>query len=370
MSVQYNNIEKFVHPYGFTLVTLKEDYVKVVQEKRSITFKCPQEHEMTLVHAVFINKKSKFTREKLPMKDFCSGCVEVRNKKESEDKFRSEIEEETGHTIIELDNQTREVVYQCGTCGEKNHSFIQSMKVNTGVCHHCQNDQFKLQYEDLKLRVEEKGFILLTKKEEYKNNKENLKVICICKSIHECVLWDITRGRMCVTCKQARYKVTCLEKYGEDNVSKVPDIFAKIQFSSLARKHMMLPITKRELVLMGYEPQAITFLLQQESDPLLGRKLEEDDIVVGKEVMRFRYHTDYKKEHIYFPDIQIRDTKVIIEVKSSYTFHYHVRLNYLKFRQVVQDGYILRLLMFSGYNMNLVDITCKILDDVEQILVL
>ena len=368
MAIQYNNINKFVNPHGFKLVTKKEDYIILEQDKRVITFKCPSEHEITLVHAVFMNKKSKFTRENLPMIDFCSVCVELRNKKESEDRFKNEIEEETGHTIIELDNQTREVVYQCGTCGEKNHSFIQNMKVNTGVCHHCQNEQFKLKYEDVKQRVEEKGFVLLTKETEYKNNKQLLNVICTCGLDHIEILFDITRGKACNTCKQKRCKITCLEKYGEDNVSKVPHILSKIQYSNISRKNMILPITKRELVLMGYEPQAISFLLEQDKDSLLSRKIEEDDICVGKDVTRFRYYDDDGKEHIYFPDLQIRNTNIIIEVKSYYTFHYNVRTNYLKFKKVVQDGYILRLLMFNGYKMSLVDITCKTVDDVEQIM--
>lgn len=64
----------------------------------------------------------------------------------------------------------------------------------------------------------------------------------------------------------------------------------------------------------------------------------------------------------------IRGSNLIIEVKSIYTFHYHVRINYLKFRKVVEDGYRLRLLMFQGYKMNLTDITCTTLKDVEQIL--
>lgn len=45
-----------------------------------------------------------------------------------------------------------------------------------------------------------------------------------------------------------------------------------------------------------------------------------------------------------------------------------MRINYLKFRKVVEDGYRLRLLMFQGYKMNLTDITCTTLEDVEQIL--
>jgi hypothetical protein len=133
---------------------------------------------------------------------------------------------------------------------------------------------------------------------------------------------------------------------------------------------MILPKTQRELVLMGYEPQAILYLLNQKTDPILGRPIKEDEIRVGKEVPLFRYHTDDQKEHIYFPDIHLKDTNVIVEVKSLYTLHYHLYLNYLKFKKVVEDGYQLRLLMFRDYKMNLIDLTFSSLEEVKEVLLL
>lgn len=241
------------------------------------------------------------------------------------------------------------------------------MKSNTGVCHHCQNQQFKLNHDNLKQRVEEKGFVYLTKRDEYINNK-NIKVMCPCLQIIECSIADIERGRLCKQCKPSRYKITCLEKYGEDNVSKVPEIFEKIQSNSFLRKNMILPISKRTLVLMGYEPQAVTFLLEQSNDKILGTQIIEDDILVGKDVPRFRYQTDDGKEHVYFPDIHIKNSKVIIEVKSIYTFEFQKRMNYLKFKKVVEDGYILRLIMYIDYKMNMKDIVFENLNDLEQLL--
>ena len=179
------------------------------------------------------------------------------------------------------------------------------MKVNKGCCHYCQNDQFKLEYEDIKQRVEGKGLILVTKQSEYKNNKQKLKIICSCGDNHEAILIDITRGKLCKKCKVIKYKATCLAQYGEDNVSKVYDIFAKIQFHSFSHKSVILPKTGRELIVMGYEPQAIMFLLQQGIDPILEKKIDEDDIIVGKDVPRFRYEIDDGSKHIYFPDMLI-----------------------------------------------------------------
>lgn len=61
MAVQYKNIEKFVNPHGYTVVTPKDAYIVLPQNERTITFQCENQHKMTLTHAVFINKKSKFT---------------------------------------------------------------------------------------------------------------------------------------------------------------------------------------------------------------------------------------------------------------------------------------------------------------------
>lgn len=317
---------------------------------------------MELCQGAYINKKSLFTRKKLPMSDFCSVCVKEHDKLESEQRFIKEIEEHTGHIVKCLDSTSREVLYQCCTCGETNHSFISNMLTNTGVCHLCQNDKFKLQYDDIKQRVENKKLILISKPEEYTNNKDKLKLICTCGEKFEAVLNDIRRGKLCNNCKLDRCRKTCLELYGEDNVSKVPEIFDKIQSSVFRRKHFILPQTKRELIVMGYEPQAITMLLQNGT-------IQEDDIIVGKDVPRFRYKDDEDKEHIYFPDIHIKHTQLIIEVKSTYTFHYHVRLNYHKFRSVLGNGYQLRLIMFNN-RMECTDLLCSTVDDVEKILLL
>ncbi len=360
MTTQYNNIKKFLEPYSYTIVTTKDEYYANPLESRSVIINCSKNHSMELCQGAYINKKSLFLRKKFPMNDFCSICVKENDKRESIELFIKEIEEKTGHTVIHLDNTSREVLYKCCSCGETCNSFIPSMLKNTGVCHLCQNVKFRLEYDDVKKRIENKGIVLLTK--QYSNNKEKLKLICRCGKEYETVLHEVERGRLCINCKTYRCKKTCLELYGEDNVSKVPEIFAKIQASVYRRKHIILPETKREIIVMGYEPQAITILLEKE-------KIHEDNIIVGINVPRFRYTDDDEKEHVYFPDIHIKDTNIIIEVKSTYTFHYHVRLNYHKFRSVITNGYMIRLMMFDN-EMKLTDITFSTIDDVEKFFLL
>jgi hypothetical protein len=358
MSRQYRNIVQFVAPHGYHLMTTEQEYVDM-REKVFIV-RCPRLHDMELVIGSFINKKSKFTREQIPMEQFCSVCVGESNKAESEKTFKERIEEVSGHVVLELDNQTRKVVYQCGTCGEKSASFIQNLVHNSGVCHHCQNDKFKLAYEDVKQRVEARGFTLLLKEDEYVNNKQLLPVVCPCSQVQHVVLRGITRGRFCMQCQTARTKATCMERYGETNVSKVPEIFERIVAGLYKRKSFTFPKTGRCVTLMGYEPQAIEYLLSQ-PDAVLGRMIQEEDIKTGAEIPRFRYQHD--GEHVYFPDLMV--DKMIVEVKSDYTFGYHPRLNQSKARAVIEQGYVMRFLIFDR-KMNVLDKVFRTASDLND----
>jgi hypothetical protein len=340
MARQYANIVSFVGPHGYVLKTGEEEYKGM--EKKEVCFVCPAGHEMTLQHPVYINKKSKFLREKLSMEEFCSVCVSERNRGDSVDKFIEKIEKK-GHLVLEVEHRTRKVVYQCGNCGERCNSYIQNMLVNTGVCHHCQNVQFRVSHEEVKRRVEEKGFELKMEDGEYETNKK-VMVECPCGKVHPMQLSDIKKGKRCPDCRIQRMKQTCMERYGEDNPSKVPEIYERIVERLFSRKKFVFP-SGREVTVMGYEPQAIERLLAQERDLVLDRKIEEDEIRVGREVPRFRYRMD--GDHVYFPDMWIRDTKVIIEVKSDYTFSFHPMLNYEKGKAVVEAGYVFRLMIFD-----------------------
>lgn len=98
---------------------------------------------------------------------------------------------------------------------------------------------------------------------------------------------------------------------------------------------------------MGYEPQAILFLLERAIDPYLDIKLIENHIIVGKHVNRFVYHYQDGKKHTYFPDIMINGTNHVIEVKSRYTFYKELSKNYLKFQAVIKASCCLRLMIYN-----------------------
>lgn len=207
---------------------------------------------------------------------------------------------------------------------------------------------------------------LLTKEDEYTNNKQKIKMLCKCGEPYEAVLSDIKRGKNCKSCKTEKFKETCLEIYGEDNVSKVPFIFEKILISNFRRKVFEFPETKRKVIVMGYEPMAITTLISRETDPYLLKKIHEDDIILGKEIKRFRYKDNEGTDHVYFPDIYINNTNHIIEVKSDYTFYRDREINILKFRAVVENGYILRLMIYNDKKELKYESMCITTENIEK----
>ncbi len=83
------------------------------------------------------------------------------------------------------------------------------------------------------------------------------------------------------------------------------------------------------------------------------RKIEEDDICVGEDVVCFKYLDEDKKNRIYYPDMMLKNTKHIYEVKSVYTFNLNYKRNFCKFMSL--DGYILHVIIFENKK-NILDI--------------
>jgi hypothetical protein len=341
MARQYSNISAFVSSIGYTLKTTVEEYTQ--QDKKSIEILCPNNHCMSFIIQSFKNKKVAYDKGKY--ETFCAICVKEVDTKESEQKAIEKIESFTGHKVLSIDISSRKVVYLCKTCGKENNGHVQNLLKNKGYCRNCENDHQKLSFDDVKQRVEKMGLTLLTKKEEYVNNKMKLSLLCACGEVDSRKLSDIEKGKRCAkNCKLQRFKDTCMEKYGVQNVSQDPKIFAKITKSLFKRKEFTFPDSGRTINLLGYEPQAIDYLLDQKEDKYLKRAIEEDEIRVGVDIPSFSYTDIDGKERVYHPDFAIED--MIIEVKGDWTLHKWKDTNLRKFKAVVEKGYKLRLLLF------------------------
>lgn len=145
-----------------------------------------------------------------------------------------------------------------------------------------------------------------------------------------------------------KFKEVMLEKYGVENALQCPKLFHKMIKSSFSKKEYVFKISGRKVNVMGYEHIAIDYLLSKPNSYL--KKLpKEDEIIVGEEIPIFTYIDDIKKGHVYYPDIQVKNTDLIIEVKSVYTFNRSPRINYLKFKEVAKQGYTLQVLIYSSH---------------------
>lgn len=161
----------------------------------------------------------------------------------------------------------------------------------------------------------------------------------------------------CFTCKKENKTFT-------GNLARSNGVCSKCQND---KNKLDFDYIKKEINVMGYESQAILWILKQTCDPLLYRVIEEDEIIndVVTDIVNFSYINN-KKKHVYFPDFMIKETKIVIEVKSEYIFNKEYSKNKLKFQSVVNNGYILRLIMFDG-KMNILDYICKTLEDIEKL---
>jgi hypothetical protein len=189
---QYKNVNEFLATIGFSMPMTPEQYKA---EKKAVIV-CPRGHRKELAKTSLQNKISMFRRGEVDQ--FCGDCLKESEHAESEEKYTRLIEEKTGHIVLEVDVKTRNVVYECGSCGEKAHSNTGSLiRQNIGYCKSCENSRMKLTYSDLKRKVEEMGAQLLTQPEEYTNNKMLLSIICSCGKEDKKALSDIRKGKKC-----------------------------------------------------------------------------------------------------------------------------------------------------------------------------
>lgn len=208
--------------------------------------------------------------------------------------------------------------------------------------------------------VEEHGMKLLLNDSDYKNNKQILPLECKCGRPHQAVLSDIKKDKHCQECKKEKYKETCLEKYGVENAFESEEIKQKsketcmkkfgfehaMRHPDIIRKSLQTAYHKVEyelpsgekVLLMGYEPIALKELYKE--------GYREDQIKLV-DVPTFIYPDENGKQHTYIPDMYIPHLHQIIEIKSLFTYEQKKDHNEEKFKQVVKDGYQLRVMVYD-----------------------
>ena len=141
----------------------------------------------------------------------------------------------------------------------------------------------------------------------------------------------------------------------------VDDIFYKSQVNQITNKEYTFS-DNTKITVQGTEDLTINFLLKHENK-ILKRKINENEILV-KNIPNFKYIFE-DKEHKYYPDIYIKDTKLIIESKSIYTHNRQGPLkNYCKYKSVNNNGYDIMVVMINDKR-KIVDIWYFLRDGTE-----
>ena len=148
-----------------------------------------------------------------------------------------------------------------------------------------------------------------------------------------------------------KIRLTCQEKYGVDHVMQDPKIFERCQKAqqraAYKYKDYVSPSGKLYKV-QGYEGPVINYLLQA--------GIAEDDLTNTRfEVPIIQYFFN-KKERIYFPDIYIKSKRMLVEVKSTYTYSREVNKNLAKQNAAKDLGYHHIIIVWDAVNDSIIEI--------------
>lgn len=135
---------------------------------------------------------------------------------------------------------------------------------------------------------------------------------------------------------QEKWKQTCLEKYG-GHPNQNPNVQAKQEINSYKFKEFTFP-SGRLVKYQGYENLAINDLL---------KIYPEDDIYVGRGAVPIFHYECEGIKRVYFPDIFIKSSNTIIEVKSEWTVKLHTARLDDKAKGVKEAGYNFEVWVYS-----------------------
>jgi len=136
-------------------------------------------------------------------------------------------------------------------------------------------------------------------------------------------------------------KKTNNKRYGCDNPMQNKEVYEKSQKNMAKIKEYKMPSGDIRKV-RGYEPNAIKYLLNCNYD-------ENDILTSAVDIPSFKYIFD-GKSHTYYPDIYIKSSNIIIEVKSPYTYRVDFSKNMCKKKSVQNTEYNFQLWIFTSNN--------------------
>jgi hypothetical protein len=162
-----------------------------------------------------------------------------------------------------------------------------------------------------------------------------------------------------------KMKKAIYDKYGVDNVSKLPYIRAKVENTMVKKFGKAFPLQNGILlekykntnfIKYGYEnPMQNADIAEKSSKNSFKIKkytFESGNIIniQGYENITLDYLLKNKlgKYHRYYPDIFIKKDNIIIEVKSVYTYNMNIQTFHLKKKACQYLGYDFQSFIYTG----------------------
>ena len=135
---------------------------------------------------------------------------------------------------------------------------------------------------------------------------------------------------------------------------KDPDFAHKVRVGGFKAKEYLLP-SGNIVKIQGWEPIALDNLLQiyQENDIAIC------DADIQKEIGRISYEFE-NKQRTYRPDLYIRSTNTIIEVKSTWTFKKDLAKNIAKKQACLKLGFNFEFMIFNNKKQRVDENYCRV----------
>ncbi len=129
-------------------------------------------------------------------------------------------------------------------------------------------------------------------------------------------------------------KSTNIQRYGVSNPMFVDEFKEKIKETNLEKYGENYPIQNREIYITKYLKNK-RFQSSYEEDFIILCEKNNLDIERGPTIRWF----DGEIWKIYYPDFYIKKYNLIIEIKSNYTLSYNLKINLLKKKYTIENGY-------------------------------
>ena len=224
---------------------------------------------------------------------------------------------------------------------------------NSGRCNPClYKKNNKIRYDKKYLR-EYCKLNQIELREDYTSIKVSRDTIIVAKCLTDNCAHNVEKtlrmiveggGCYCEECtssnKCTKFKNTCLDRYGVENVSHDPEISERASKNAYKAYDYTFPSGRVDKI-QGYEHFMLNDLLQKENIP-------EDDIVLGRnKVPVVNWHDEEDKVHIYFVDCFIRSQNRCIEAKSTWTAEKKKDCILLKQQALKDAGYLCEIWIYD-----------------------